>query len=263
MLRPRRKLTLPEFIEAHPRCCYCNGRRATAERDHAPARIVFIKKHGPEGYEFPSCAECNRLTALSEQIAALYIRMFDNDADRLEVADFAKMVEAVSNNAKGALPVFPEDRTLPNPMLDPAGVYKRTVTVPRLAHEHMKLFAQKILYAIYYKTTGKFAGSSNRYMVLWAQTGTEAADTMTNNANAWFDKHHTGERPNVDLGNQFKYQTGYSEAHGYFGIKMSFSGSFVFFGVVGPARGLAAMKPKLPLCPAISDIGKRLNNRKP
>lgn len=259
----RQKLSRADFIKAHPRCCYCNGRRPTAEIDHAPARIVFIKKHGPEGYEFPSCAECNRLTALSEQIAALYIRMFDKDARRLETADFEKHVKAVANNAPGTMPVFPDERSIPNPMIDPAGVFKRTITVPPLASLHMKLFAQKVLYAIYYKTTGKFAGSSNRYMVLWAQTGTDAADSMTTNANAWFDQHHIGERPNVDLGDQLKYQTGYSEAHGYFGIKMSFAGSFVFFGVVGPARGLAGLKPKLPLCPAICDAAKKLNTRKP
>ena len=64
------KLSKAAFLLRHPRCCFCGGRRPAVERDHAPARIVFRGKHGPDQFEFPACAECNRAVALSEHALA-------------------------------------------------------------------------------------------------------------------------------------------------------------------------------------------------
>ena len=47
-VRSKRALVRERFITAHPRCCFCNGERATTEQDHAPARICFKNKVGPE-----------------------------------------------------------------------------------------------------------------------------------------------------------------------------------------------------------------------
>ncbi len=223
---------------------------------------MFIKKNGPEGFEFPSCSECNRSTALSEHVAAFYIRTFDTNDKGLDGDDLLKLVNGVANNAPESLPKFSYQRGAVNPLIDPAGIMQRSMTIPPMAAAYIRLFALKVLYAIYYKTTGRFACSSNRYLLDWAQYGTEAAITMNNNADAWFDQNVVGARRNIDLGDQFTYQSGYNPQHGFFGLKMNFAKAFVVFGVVGPARDLRTLKPPLPFCPAILDAAKKVRKEK-
>jgi len=48
---------------------------------------VFRGKHGPDDFELPACAECNRAMALSEQVTAFYIRSTDHIYDQLDQTD--------------------------------------------------------------------------------------------------------------------------------------------------------------------------------
>lgn len=256
------KIDRAAFIAANPKCCYCNGRRSTAELDHAPARICFVKKEGPDGHIFPSCSECNRIAGLSEQVMAFYIRSFDQAAVEVDRDELDKLVTALVNNAPDAVPMFPERAKLgPNLLIN--GLYEadRTLTLTASAKDHIELFATKVLYALYYKATGNFAGSTNRYIVQWAQAGTERAQFLQARGDEWFDEHTVGCRPNVDLGNQFTYQTGYHPGHGFFGVRMSFADAFVMFGVIGPARPMAKLEGGPPLCPSILHLGKMLRKR--
>jgi len=257
------KISREDFFKANPRCCYCNGKQPAVEIDHAPARICFINKFGPQGFEFPSCSSCNRAVATSEQVMAFYIRSFDQSNDNIDAIEYEKLITGIVNNAPDAIPQFQQRRSSLSLMMGAPTVAERTMLLPSAARHHIELFALKILYAMYYKITGRMAGSSNRYLVNWAQTGTAAAEQMSANANAWFDQHGIGTRPNVDLGEQFIYQTGYHPEHGFFGIKMSFGDSFVFFGVIGPARDLSSLRPRLSLCPSISDAAKGIGKQKP
>jgi hypothetical protein len=51
-------------------CVYCGGAAAGIQIDHAPPRILFNKKHRPDGLIFPACAECNQGTGDADQLAA-------------------------------------------------------------------------------------------------------------------------------------------------------------------------------------------------
>ncbi|MGY2733861.1 HNH endonuclease [Sphingomonas sp. UYP23] len=262
MSKTPQKVDRAAFVASNPRCCYCAGRRPTTEIDHAPARIIFIKKHGPEGFLFPSCSECNRIAGLSEQVMAFYIRSFDRSAGGLDEAEFAKLASGLINNVPAAVPQLPP-RPSHGLALFTHGIYEadRATTVPPAAKAHIELFALKVLYALYYRVTGRFAGSSNRYLLTWAQTGTDAARLMLATADNWFDEHEIGQRRNIDLGDQFRFQYGYHQSHGFFGVRMSFAGAFVMFGVIGPARQMAKLKDRDPLCPAIYVAGKRIEKR--
>ena len=242
------------FLAANPRCCYCNGSRATVEIDHAPARICFRRKQGPEGFEFPSCSECNRAVAKSEQVAALYIRMFDQNDANFDGDDLVKLVTGVANNSSEAMPILPEQRytTLGNPIMD------RTATIPPGAHPHIELFATKMLYAMFYRVSGRFAGPGHRRMIDWAQLGTAKADFLRGNAERWFDAEQTGNRRNVDLGDQFHYRHGYNAAHGYIGMTMLFGQSLCFFCVLGPASGLGTLRPRPAGYKTIRQIGESI-----
>ena len=262
MVKTPQKVDRAAFIANNPHCCYCAGRRPTAEIDHAPARIVFIKKHGPEGFVFPSCSACNRIAGVSEQVMAFYIRSFDRSTCGLDEGEFEKLVSGLVNNAPEAVPRMPPRPTSGLALLT-HGIYEadRTTTVPPAAKAHIELFGLKVLYALYYRVTGCFAGSSNRYLLKWAQAGTDAAGLMLATADKWFDEHEVGQRRNVDLGDQFTFQHGYHEAHGFFGVRMSFAGAFVMFGVIGPARQMAKLKNRDPLCPSIYEVGKRIKQQ--
>lgn len=259
-----RKPTKAEFLLRHPLCCFCGGRRPAVERDHAPARIVFRGKHGPDDFEFPACAECNRAMALSEQVTAFYIRSIDQAYDQLDAEEYGKLIRGIVNNAPEALPY--QDRSRPPApytrfIAPDAG--ERTVSIPEVAKRHFELFGTKMLYAMYYRVTGKLASSSLRRVVAWAQAGTPAADQVRYNASQWFDDLQVATRPNVDLGNQFRYQTGHNAAHGYLGLHMSFGEAFVFFCVLGPAREMVRLRPKPELYQTIKILGDRIKVRKP
>lgn len=79
---------------------------------------------------------------------------------------------------------------------------------------------------------------------------------MLATADKWFDEHEVGQRRSVDLGDQFTFQYGYHETHGFFGVRMSFAGAFVMSGVIGLARQMAKLKNRDPLCPSIYAMGK-------
>jgi len=253
-----------EFLRAHPLCCFCGGRRPAFERDHAPARIVFRGKHGPDDFEFPACAECNRAAAMSEQVTAFYIRSIDQSYEQLDEAEYDKLIRGIVNNAPEALP-YQHRTCAPEPYtryIQP-DAEERTVSIPEIAKRHFELFGTKMLYAMYYRVTGKPASSSLRRIVVWAQAGTPAADQVRFKASQWFDDLQVAQRPNVDLGNQFRYQTGHNAAHGYLGLHMSFGEAFVFFCVLGPAREMIQLRPKPELYQTIKILGDRIKVRKP
>jgi hypothetical protein len=97
----------------------------------------------------------------------------------------------------------------------------------------------------------------------WAQAGSPAAIIIRRNADQWFDKLRVGQRRNIDLGNQFRYQTGHNPAHGYLGLHMSFGEALVYFCVLGPAREMIRLKPKPELYQTIKGLGARIKMRSP
>lgn len=264
MAARNRKPSKAELLQNHPNCCFCGGRRPTAERDHAPARVVFRGKHGPDLFEFPACVECNRAAALSEQVTAFFVRSVDQGYGKLDEDEYQKLIDGIINNAPEALP-YRDLSSAPEPytrFIAP-DAEERTISIPEVAKDHITLFGTKMLYAMYYRVTGTPASSSLRRLVYWAQAGTPAANQVRHNASQWFNDLKVAQRSNVDLGNQFRYQTGYHPAHGYFGLHMSFGEALVFFCVLGPARAMIRLKPKPPLYRTIKGLGDDIRTRRP
>jgi hypothetical protein len=255
------------FLAAHPHCCFCYGENPTVEIDHVPARTCFRAKEGPEGFEFPACSRCNRGAALSEQVTALYIRFTDSSSQNFREEDFQRLFWGVANNAPEAVPQLDAEtsRRLQTESRDDIGK-PGALIVPRAAHQHLELFATKMLYAIYYRVSGDFAGPRHRRLVTWAQAGTEAATHVAQRSEQWFGDLNVGARSNVDLGDQFHYRQGYNAAHGYLGLSMSFGQSFVFFCVLGPGKQLATLnklEPKAKRYQPIWQLGLALRKRTP
>ncbi|MCG2665111.1 hypothetical protein [Brevundimonas sp.] len=255
-----------DFLAANPRCCFCNGERASAELDHAPARICFRQKQGPEGFVFPSCGQCNRAAAISEQVVAFLIRMMEPTSAYLDDRDIDKLISGLINNTPAALPILNAiaaariRNELPSGTAD--SVEERTVIIDPCVHDYVDVFVTKMLYAIRYKVSGEFAGPKHRRWIMWAQVGTSSARYLTGRAEAFFGELQVGQRVNVELGSQFQYRHGFNAAHGYLGLWMQFGEGLMLFSVLGPGQQMATIKGGefkryLPM----RELGLRVNKR--
>lgn len=55
-----KRITKERILREKPFCCYCGGRTPSETVDHNPAKVFFLKKNPPVGYdEFPACLNCN------------------------------------------------------------------------------------------------------------------------------------------------------------------------------------------------------------
>jgi len=86
------------FLAQHPKCCFCAGDKPAAELDHVPGRVFFRGRHGPVGYEFPACVECNQATRLDEQAVALLARMYPDAETEEAQGEIVKLMGEVRNN---------------------------------------------------------------------------------------------------------------------------------------------------------------------
>ena len=258
----KRALRREAFFRQHPRCCFCNGENATDEIDHAPARACFRGKEGPEDFEFPACSRCNRAAAFSEQVMALYIRFTDNNPENFRDEDFTKLFWGVANNSPQAVPML--DAETSRRLQGEGDVWSGkpgSLIIPKAAHRHMELFATKVLYAMYYRVAGHFAGPRHRRLVTWAQAGTPAAVELDAHTEAWFGDLNVGSRRNIDLGDQFHFRHGYNAAHGFLGLSMSFGQALFFFCVLGPSSKMAELKPRPPRYQPIWQLGLSVQRR--
>ena len=77
------RLKKERFHKDHPFCCFCGGARPATTIDHVPPRACFPRGLMPEGFEFPSCKECNEGTSKQDMIFGFTASLVDfNDANR-------------------------------------------------------------------------------------------------------------------------------------------------------------------------------------
>lgn len=239
-----------QLLVDNPWCCFCGGDAPATTIDHVPARICFRRREAPEGYEFPACEPCNRAAKFSEQIMAMYIRMFDHDAANLDVNDIRKLVAGVANNAPAMMPrrVWPagEVRRAHRERgveLGP-GVFLEDVpvmNVPVQTAPHFELFARKLQAALHYLVTGDVL--TREYGLIFGadQRGGQNAEYFRARGLEWFGELVIGARPNVNIGNQFTYRHGYNAKHGFLGTFSEFGHGFTFFGVSVPPAAVAEL----------------------
>ena len=95
----RRAERREEFLREHPRCCFCGGAWPAQTVDHLPSRACFDNKHFPDGFEFPSCLNCNASTSKEEQFVAAFSRTLSHPERPAIGAEIQRYLHGTANNS--------------------------------------------------------------------------------------------------------------------------------------------------------------------
>lgn len=150
------------FFAEHPVCCFCAGAAPAVEEDHQPGRVFFRNREWPEGFVFPSCAACNRVSKKSENVSSILISNTQNETDFI---GYRSRVEHVRLNYPEFLP---RDTVTTNRkrsvfkrlgMEKPAGVAYADPPIasidPEVWMPELRLLGRKLFLALFYQTFGK------------------------------------------------------------------------------------------------------------
>lgn len=85
-----------DFLRSNPICCFCGGENVSEEPDHMPSRTLFLDRQWPEGYEFPSCIRCNRVSRYDELVVSLLSRLYPDPTTEIEEAELNKCANSVN-----------------------------------------------------------------------------------------------------------------------------------------------------------------------
>ena len=86
--------------------CYFCGAASPTTVDHFPPRICFVRRIGPEGFEFPCCTVCNQMMRFVEQAVGCYIHLLDQSDERLIEAETIKHYSGIRNNFPELMPIL-------------------------------------------------------------------------------------------------------------------------------------------------------------
>lgn len=165
------------FLAQHPRCCFCGGAAPSEEVDHVPSRVLFKERKWPEGFEFPACTQCNRATALDEQVVAMLALVTASSSDPSLTAEVQARMQAIANN-------LPELFSEMQPTVAQLrGAARKYGLRPAQGETHRDLpllsvrgplvngainsFARKLACALFYKHTASIAPSEAPIAVRW------------------------------------------------------------------------------------------------
>ena len=151
-------------------CVFCGGTVPATTIEHAPPRVMFIKKLRPKGHEFPACNRCNNGSSQQDQVAAL---MLFSTAEAFFPGrvrpDFDKAALGVANNAAAAINYIhtdAEDEIWTN--TDAAE--QEILAVPvnkRLFSQWLNAWAAKQACAMWHQQTGLIVTEEQRILVRW------------------------------------------------------------------------------------------------
>jgi hypothetical protein len=157
-------------------CAFCGGKAAATTIEHCPPRAMFQFRQWPEGFEFPSCEECNHGTSDYDLLIAMIARMDpfeltgDQDGKQLGLMKaanrqfpglFERMMpsasEARRHNRKFVL------HPVPGKTHQEAGGVK----VPEEIHAAVCALAIKLSKGIYYREAGTLFPDNGCLLLNW------------------------------------------------------------------------------------------------
>jgi hypothetical protein len=217
-----------QFFEAHPICCFCGGEKPAVEEDHFPSRSLFRGHHWPEGYVFPACVECNRITRRDELIVAWLARarVLDGPRRKLDEDDFERRCAAVNRRFPGLLESMQSGVTLRErrTVRDKLGMQmppdSSLLDVPVLSITDVRIqnavlnFGRKFGLALFYKEFGAPMPIGGAVGVRWYSNFQVETGEIPATLSEALPHRPPVMRAKVDLSDQFAYRVGTAQDNG-------------------------------------------------
>ncbi|RZJ85255.1 MAG: hypothetical protein EOO64_01355 [Massilia sp.] len=233
------------FFASHPACIFCGGLTEATTIEHCPPRAMFQNRDWPEGFEFPSCSECNHGSADHDLIISLLART-DPFSDRGNAdgrlpaiigsvhQKFPKLISKMMPSAVKARDLNRRFGITPAP--GQTNQEAGPVHVTDEMHGAVAVFAGKLSKAIYYMHIKQVFPSNGRLAMRWFTN----ADLFTNNGRyPLFDtlQELQGVAPALSrskslLNDQFEYKVSLSDDRELLALqaRFGFGFGFVVFG---------------------------------
>ena len=145
------------------KCIYCGGTEIADTIDHMPPIILFKGKQRPKGWEFPSCAACNKGASHSDLVAAMFGRAWPNLSPD-EGDEMRGIFNAVRNNIPGLLEEMnpsPERRARMEAKLGmQPGDHGFLAMDGPIAMSYMRAFGARLAIAMHFNHTGQILPST-------------------------------------------------------------------------------------------------------
>lgn len=231
-----------DFLAQHPLCCFCGGKTPSAELDQVPSRVFFDSRHWPEGFEFPACAMCNRVTRHDEQIVAMLSRIYPDATTPEGKVEIRERLRAVGHNYLKVLEEMkPTVRQLRNAArkygAQPAPGQSHT-DLPMLSvrgpliNGTVENFARKLFCALYYKHAGTILPSEGGIAVKWYSNIQIENEEIPRELAPVLPGFSKLERARTTLDDQFFYRWGLTDTRSVASFLAFFRRSFAILGYV-------------------------------
>lgn len=220
-----KKATKEKILREKPFCCYCGGGTPSKTIDHNPAKVFFLKRNSPVGYdEFPACLKCNEGVKREESLFGLiakFSKITSDDPD--EFQRFKRMLyslrdreqefllELFKTSARDKRNYAKEN----NIKLMPGQFYHdEKFPIVNIRGPHFAKVAtvigQKLFLGLYYKHTGNIVPLNGRVVFRW-----DNIRTLFNNAPDTFieslDHKPEISRAGQNMKKLFDYHYGFAE----------------------------------------------------
>jgi hypothetical protein len=234
----RKSKRLAQFIERHPRCCFCGGYAPTESIDHVPSRQMFRLKKRPTGLELPACRKCNEDSAPHELVASLVARSMVTyqltDEDKKEIN---KLLRAVDKNRHGLLdemnPTWQQQydyKNLDHPNKPSFGGIQNAKGP--LLNKSMELFSAKMCLALYYEHTKKIVSASGGLIVRWYSNYDHMKGNIPQDILRKFKFNHTLKQGAWNVHEQFGYSYAIPPNSNLSAFSCYFNRAFMLFGFI-------------------------------
>lgn len=203
------------FFLKHPICCFCGGQVRAVEIEHIPPRFMFLSKHRPKGFEFPTCEPCNRASRKTDTVVSFLAKFgsLKNLSESYQ-SDFDTALKGLFHNCPETFDEIYHgrqgNRKAERKFREKYGQDAAIVSLGPKQKEHLNLFGLKLTLATYYFLTDRVATQRARISVSIHTSQNLIEDTAPRELNflGYFD---TMKQGTWQVPEQFLYRFGFTE----------------------------------------------------
>jgi hypothetical protein len=222
-------------------CCFCGGGTPAEEIDHFPSRAIFDDRQWPEGFVFPACSSCNRISRHPESIISFLSRLHTHKEDENHKKSIERCLKSIARNYSGLLEEMKPSTRQARKAVRHYNLDKPENTLysdlpllsfgsPRI-DEAITIFGVKLILALYYKHLGRILPETGGIALKW-YTNLQVVDgEIPEEVENSLLGYSLIRRCNTNLEDQFFYKFGKTEEHSAVFVTV-FRMSFAIVGIV-------------------------------